>query len=49
MKCDRCGEHIQAGEEMEHYRQTLCEACYIRPQKPKIARPLQMHWPGDPN
>ena len=29
MNCDRCGEPIRAGEEMEHYGQTLCEDCYI--------------------
>ena len=37
MICDRCGEHIQAGEEVEHYGQTLCEDCYIQALSPARA------------
>jgi predicted transcriptional regulator len=37
MNCDRCGEPIQAGEEMEHYGQTLCEDCYIQALSPARA------------
>ena len=34
MKCDRCGEQLPAGEEMDHYGQTLCEACYMQALSP---------------
>jgi hypothetical protein len=37
MICDRCGEPIQAGEEMAHYGQTLCEDCYIQALSPARA------------
>jgi hypothetical protein len=30
MICDRCGEHIQPGEEMPHFGQMLCEECYMQ-------------------
>ena len=29
MKCDRCGCKIEAGDEMEHLGQVLCEDCYM--------------------
>jgi hypothetical protein len=35
--CDRCGEHIPAGEEMEHFGQTLCEECYMQALSPARA------------
>ena len=34
MKCDRCGESIPAGDEMDHYGETLCEECYMRALSP---------------
>ena len=37
MLCDRCGEHIPAGEEMEHFGQTLCEECYMQALSPARA------------
>lgn len=37
MICDRCGEHIQTGEEMEHYGQTFCEECYMQALSPARA------------
>ena len=37
MTCDRCGEHIPAGEEMEHFGQTLCEECYMQALSPARA------------
>lgn len=30
MRCDRCNEMIQEGEEMVFNRQTLCEECYMK-------------------
>jgi hypothetical protein len=29
MKCDRCGEPIPPGEEMDHFGQTLCEERFM--------------------
>ncbi|MBN2149594.1 MAG: hypothetical protein JW726_19560 [Anaerolineales bacterium] len=37
MKCDRCGEDIPAGDEMDHYGETLCEECYMRALSPARA------------
>jgi DNA-directed RNA polymerase subunit RPC12/RpoP len=37
MKCDRCGEQIPDGEAIEHYRQTLCEECYMQALSPARA------------
>jgi hypothetical protein len=37
MKCDRCGEQINVGEEVEHYGQTLCEECYMQALSPARA------------
>ena len=37
MKCDRCGKEIPAGDEMEHYGETLCEECYMRALSPARA------------
>jgi hypothetical protein len=37
MKCDRCGEQIPAGEEMDHHGQTLCEECYMLALSPARA------------
>ncbi|GAB4535811.1 MAG: hypothetical protein Kow0063_20510 [Anaerolineae bacterium] len=37
MLCDRCEEHIPAGEEVEHFGQTLCEECYMQALSPARA------------
>jgi len=37
MECQRCGEQIEAGEEMECYGQIICEDCYIRALSPARA------------
>jgi DNA-binding transcriptional ArsR family regulator len=37
MICDRCGDTIPAGEEMELYGQTLCEECYMQALSPARA------------
>ena len=37
MLCDRCGERIPAGQEMEHFGQTLCEECYMQALSPARA------------
>jgi hypothetical protein len=37
MKCDRCGEPIPDGDEMDHYGETLCEECYMRALSPTRA------------
>lgn len=37
MICDRCGEPIPAGEEMEHFGQTLCEECTLSGLEREIA------------
>lgn len=37
MLCDRCGEDIQTGEEMDYYGQMLCEDCYIQALSPARA------------
>jgi DNA-directed RNA polymerase subunit RPC12/RpoP len=37
MKCGRCGEQISAGDEMDHYGETLCEECYMRALSPARA------------
>ena len=37
MICDRCGENIPTGDEMEHYGQTLCEVCYMQALSPAQA------------
>lgn len=37
MNCDRCGEHIEAGEETDYYGQTLCEECYMEALSPARA------------
>lgn len=37
MKCDRCGESMGDGEEMELRGQTLCEDCYIDTLSPAKA------------
>jgi hypothetical protein len=34
MECDRCGQQIAPGEEMDHYGQTLCEECYMHALSP---------------
>lgn len=34
MICNRCGETIPAGEEMQHFGQTLCEECYMQALRP---------------
>ena len=30
MKCDRCGEQIPIGDEIDHREQTLCLECAMR-------------------
>lgn len=37
MKCERCGESIQEGEEMDYYGQVLCEECYMQALSPAQA------------
>ena len=37
MKCDRCGEGIPAGDEMDYHGQTLCEECYMHAMSPARA------------
>jgi hypothetical protein len=37
MECGRCGEQIPAGEEMDYYGQTLCEACFMQALSPARA------------
>ena len=37
MKCDRCKEDIEEGEERELHGQTLCEDCYIDTLSPAKA------------
>jgi hypothetical protein len=39
MICDRCGEHIQPGEEMPHFGQMLCEECYMQALSPARCDP----------
>jgi hypothetical protein len=37
VKCERCGEKIQHGEEMDYYGQVLCEQCYMHALSPAQA------------
>lgn len=37
MRCDRCNELIQEGEEMTFNQQTLCEECYMEILNPPRA------------
>ncbi len=37
MRCDRCGENIEEGEERELHGQTVCEDCYIDALSPAKA------------
>jgi len=37
MRCDRCEENIEEGEERELHGQTLCEDCYIDSLSPAKA------------
>lgn len=34
MRCDRCGEKIPVGDEMDYYGDTLCEECYMQALSP---------------
>ena len=34
MICDRCGDKIPPGEEMDHYGEVLCELCYMQALSP---------------
>ena len=34
MVCDRCGDEIPTGDEMDYYGQSLCEDCYIKALSP---------------
>ena len=37
MICERCGEMIPSGDEMDHFGETLCEVCYMRVLSPARA------------
>ena len=37
MKCDKCNENIETGEERELHGQTICEDCYIESLSPAKA------------
>jgi hypothetical protein len=37
VKCDRCGQQISSGEEMDYYGQQLCEECYMQALSPARA------------
>jgi DNA-directed RNA polymerase subunit RPC12/RpoP len=37
MKCERCGEQITAGDEMDYYGELICEECYMRALSPARA------------
>lgn len=37
MKCDRCGQLINGGDEMDYYDQTLCEDCTMHAMSPNRA------------
>lgn len=37
MKCDRCGENVEKGEERELHGQVLCEDCYMDALSPARA------------
>ncbi len=37
MKCNRCGQMINKGDEMNYHGQTLCEDCYMRALSPNRA------------
>ncbi len=44
MKCDRCDAAINAGEEKEHFGQTLCEDCYMDALSPvRTCDPWAVH------
>ena len=37
MTCDRCGEQIPAGDEMDYHGRILCESCYMGVLSPAVA------------
>lgn len=37
MKCDRCGNEVAQGEEIEHLGEKLCEDCYLDLRNPAKA------------
>ena len=44
MNCDRCNVNIEAGEERDHFGQTLCEDCYMEALSPvKTCDPWAVH------
>lgn len=44
MKCERCGDEIEAGEEREHLGRTLCEDCYMDALSPaRTCDPWAVH------
>jgi hypothetical protein len=44
MKCNRCSEDINTGEEREHHGQVLCEDCYMDALSPaKTCDPWAVH------
>ena len=44
MKCDRCSEDIETGEDREHHGQKLCEDCYMDALSPaKTCDPWAVH------
>jgi len=56
MKCERCGDTIEQGEQREHFGRILCEDCYMDALSPAracdpwavhSAKRLQEAMPGD--
>ena len=44
MKCDKCNQEIEPGEEREHFGEILCEDCYIEVMSPlKTCDPWAVH------
>jgi hypothetical protein len=44
MKCDRCSQEIEPGEEQEHFGRYLCEDCYMDALSPaKTCDPWAVH------
>lgn len=37
MNCNRCGDEIPTGEEMDYFGETLCEECYMQALSPARA------------
>jgi hypothetical protein len=44
MKCEKCGDAIETGEEREHHGQILCEDCYMDALSPaRTCDPWAVH------